>query len=106
MAKGDIVLIPFPFTDLSGTKLRPALVLVESKFDIIVSFITTQIYSKEPSDILLAPDDWNGLKKTSLLKLSKLATLDKLLSIGKIGSIVQSIHDDINQKLKELFQIP
>lgn len=106
MAKGDIVLIPFPFTDLSGDKLRPALVLVESKLDITVSFITTQIYSKDPSDILLAPSHGNGLKKTSLLKLSELATLDKSLSIGKIGSIDQSIHEEINQKLKELLQIP
>ena len=41
MKKGDIVLIPFPFTDLTGNKNRPALVLVESEEDITVCFITT-----------------------------------------------------------------
>jgi len=41
MKKGDIVLIKFPFTDLSGSKLRPALVLVESGNDVIVAFITS-----------------------------------------------------------------
>jgi mRNA interferase MazF len=42
MTKGDIVLIPFPFTDLSGIKNRPALILAEGEVDVTVSFITTQ----------------------------------------------------------------
>lgn len=43
MAKGDIILIPFPFTDLTGNKLRPAVILVETPLDLTVSFITTQL---------------------------------------------------------------
>ena len=43
MNKGDIVLITFPFTDLSGSKLRPAVILTQTTLDLTVSFITTQI---------------------------------------------------------------
>ena len=43
MKKGDIVLTLFPFTDLSGSKRRPALVLYAGKEDIILSFVTSNI---------------------------------------------------------------
>ena len=40
MNKGDIVLIPFPFTDLSGNKNRPAIILVDSEDDVTACFLT------------------------------------------------------------------
>ena len=75
MAKGDIVLITFPFTDLSGNKLRPAVVLGETTQDVTVCFITTQIEWQEPTDIVLAPNNDNGLRKLSLIRVGKIATL-------------------------------
>lgn len=44
--KGEIVLIPFPFTELTQAKLRPAIVLIENEYGITVSFITSQLKSK------------------------------------------------------------
>ncbi|WP_144060554.1 hypothetical protein [Archaeoglobus sulfaticallidus] len=41
--KGKIVSIPFPFTDLSALKFRPALVLYESNKDVVVAFISSKI---------------------------------------------------------------
>ena len=93
MEKGDIILIPFPFTDLSGNKKRPALVLVSGDIDIIVAFISTQIKWKENTDVLLNPSNENGLKKDSLVRLSKLATIDKYLAIGLADHISEREHD-------------
>lgn len=59
MIKGDIVLIPFPFTDLSGIKNRPALILVASEFDITVSFVTTQLKWREDFDVKVEPSSGN-----------------------------------------------
>lgn len=42
MAKDDIVLITFPFTDLSGPKLIPAVVLADNSLDLTVCFITNK----------------------------------------------------------------
>lgn len=106
MSKGDIVLIPFPFTNLAGTKLRPALVLIENTLDVTVSFITTQLQWMEPTDIILQPQTGNGIKKTSLVRLSKIATIDKSLIVGTIGNINQTQLTEVNLNLKILFQIP
>jgi len=103
--KGTILLIPFPFTDLSGSKLRPAVVLSESQFDVTVSFITTQLQWQEPTDVLLTPSAINKIKKLSLIRLNKLATIDKTLIKGKIGSVLPAQLIEINQKLKIIFQI-
>lgn len=105
MKKGDIILVPFPFTDLTGNKKRPALVLVNGKVDITLAFISTQTKWGEETDILLEPSEENGLKKESLIRLSKLATIDKDLAIGKLGEIDQNKLIMVNQNLKRILQL-
>ena len=105
MAKADIILIPFPFTDLSDTKIRPCLILVEAEYDVTVSFITTQTGWNDSNSIVIKPTTANGLKKESLIRLNKLATIDKDLIIGKIGMLDSNEKNNVNQKLKEIFQL-
>jgi mRNA interferase MazF len=105
MIKGDVVLIKFPFTDLSGSKLRPAVVLFDSGNYLIVAFITGVLAVKSIGDISLKRNGTNGLKKDSVLKLSKLATLIKDLVAGKIGVFSDEEITEINRVLREMLQL-
>ena len=90
MQQGDLILIPFPFTDLSGSKIRPALVLIVTPLDVTLAFISTQLHWQENTDLVLNPSSTNGLKKPSLIRLSKLATVDAGLVKGKLGELSAS----------------
>ncbi len=103
MKKGDIVLIPFPFTNLKGFKKRPAVILYKDNFDIVVTFLTTKLKWSEQTDVLLKPDKDNRLKKTSLIRTNKLATLEVDLIIGKIGKLSKNNLSELDNKLKVVF---
>lgn len=105
MKKGDIVLIPFPFTDLSGIKTRPAVILCAQRSDITVAFITSQTNWQEEYDIKITGTDTNGLKKPSLIRLSKIATIDKDLVLGKLGELNAAQLKIINKNLTHLFNL-
>ncbi len=85
---GAIVLDRFPFTDLSGSKCRPALVVSrdnERRSDVVVCFITS--VSRFGPD--MAPIDASaetGLKVPSVVRFNKLATLEKGVVAGGLGS--------------------
>ena len=104
MNKGDIVLIPFPFTDLTGTKTRPALILAYSDLDVPVAFITAQTKWKE-FDFELTPSALNGHKSQSLLRINKLATVDKSLALGKLGELSKIEIETVNSQLRKLLKL-
>jgi mRNA interferase MazF len=100
-----MVLITFPFTDLSGPKLRPAVVLVDTPTDMTVCFITTQTGWQEPTDVWLQPSVTNGWHKTSLVRTRKIATLVKSLAKGLLGCLSAQETGELNTKLKTLLQL-
>jgi mRNA interferase MazF len=105
MKKGDIILVPFPFTDLKGFKKRPAVVLYNDSFDVVVSFITTNLVWNEKTDILIKPNNTNRLKRTSLIRTNKLATIKNTIIIGKIGELDRKTVDELNEKLIQIFEL-
>ncbi len=105
MNKGDIVLIPFPFTDLQGYKNRPAVVLYSDTVDVVVAFLTTKLEWANTTDVLIEPNASNRLKKTSLIRTSKIATLDIAIVLGKIGQLTSETLNELNNKLLEVFDL-
>jgi len=107
--KGKIVLIPFPFTDLTATKLRPALVLYEGEKDVVVAFISSRTDKPKPVDITIneknAEFKQTGLKLTSIIKLDKVATISKDLIIGEIGEIGPKLKKEVNHKITEIYNL-
>jgi len=108
--KNTIVLIPFPFTDLTAIKVRPAVIVSGCKTDddIIVSFISSKKTKRlHKMDVKIQSKDKNfkqtGLKTDSLIKVGKLATLSKKIVLGELGNVSESTGKEINKKLKTLF---
>lgn len=89
---GDVVLVPFPFTDQSGTKKRPAVIVSSNGYntnrrDLIIMAITSQI--RQPTgfgEALVA--DWQaaGLLKPSLLK-PVFTTIEQALVVRTMGAL-------------------
>lgn len=87
-AFGSIVLARFPFTDLSGEKRRPALVVSrdnERRDDVVVCFITS-VPRTGPDMAVLDPAPGTGLKTRSTVRFDKLATLEKSVIAGRLGA--------------------
>ena len=102
MQKGDIILVSFPFTNLKGTKRRPAVLLFAGNMDVIVCFITSKFITTSEAHLTLDPQKKNGLKKTSTIRVDKIATLDRNLIKGKIGELKGNEISEMNTKLKQI----
>ena len=82
-SQGDVVLVPFPFTDLSATKQRPALVLSPERLnkirpDLVLAAISSQVPTVlDEDEILLSTSELGaaGLPKPSIIKLGKIFTI-------------------------------
>ena len=87
---GDIVLLKFPFTDGKSYKRRPALIINDyDDGDLIVCRITSQIY-ETTNDVNINNWEKSGLRLPSVIRVHKLATLEKDLVEVKMGQIDNS----------------
>ena len=90
---GDVVLVPFPFTDQSASKKRPAVIISSDRYherrpDVIVMAVTSQILRPAGAIGEVLISDWQGagLPKASLIK-PVIATIEQGLIFRKLGSL-------------------
>lgn len=108
--KGKIVLIRFPFTNLTSSKRRPALVLLEKDIDVVVAFISSKIplvLDENAVIINKTHQEFNrtGLKVNSVIFLDKIATLSKRLISGELGEIGTLLKLEVNNKFRKIYNL-
>lgn len=103
---GEIWLVRFPFSDLTSAKLRPALILAVHREEVII----VGIFSKIPADglqnswVLIQDSDaqftQTGLKKTSLIRADKIATVSTSVFQRKLGNLSPNLSIKVQKALK------
>jgi len=102
--KGDVVVIPFPFSDLSQSKRRPALIITPLEGD---DAILCQITSKTIKDLYaISIDDSDfeagSLKQSGNIRPNRLFTADSHIILYRVGHIK---NDKLNQVIEKLVEI-
>ncbi|MFZ3112321.1 type II toxin-antitoxin system PemK/MazF family toxin [Methanothrix sp.] len=104
--KGDIVLVPFPNSDLTPGKLRPALVLYEDDIEneTTIAYISSKTPRlPSPCDVLVTRGtpsfDESGLKLNSVIKLNKIATIKDYFISGLLGSANEALQAEVDKAI-------
>ena len=105
----EIILLPYPFTDLEGTKVRPTIIISNNPFnkksaDCIMIPLTT-VMKEEPHSILINQEDLSSgkLLRPSRIRVDKIFTVEKRLIIMKIGAINSKTFKKIKLELNKIF---
>lgn len=104
LAFGDICLLKFPLSNGASHKKRPILVLLDTRDnDIIVCRITSRMYNTKYN---FHVKNWTeaGLKLPSVIRLHKIATLEKKLMYKKLGRINEPLKKQINDTFNQIIK--
>ncbi len=111
MTKHKVVLVPFPFDDLSSTKVRPAVCLTEPigpHRHVVLAFITSRVTDESlPTDLALDASDPDfpstGLRVSSTLQLHRLMTATTALIRRELGHLPPKWQTKLKDRLLEVF---
>ena len=102
----EVILVPFPFSDLTNNKKRPALVLaaITEREELICMMLTSSKLIDPKFDVPIRNLDQAGLPKQTIARISRLFTLKTSLVVKKIGKLECEEFDLIVDKLVELIR--
>ncbi len=104
---GDIILVPFPFTDQTTTKKRPAVVISSIAYnterpDLIIMAVTSQLKSSQIiGEVIIQEWQAAGLLKPSAIK-PVITTIEKRLIIKAMGQLMSEDHAALKESLKTI----
>jgi len=102
-AAGDLLLLSFPFTDVTAAKRRPALVLIDlGDDDIVVARVTSQL-AHTSFDVGLVDWQREGLLFPSVVRVHKVATLEKQLVERKLGKLTRRDWNEVRAIIRQLW---
>src|SRR3989338_6393109 len=107
----DILLVPFPFSDQSGQKVRPVLVLSHDSYnqfrdDVIVCAITSNLKINKYSIIINSKNLESGkLYDKSAIKVDSLLKINRKLVIKNIGTLDEATFQKTMNILKDIFGV-
>jgi mRNA interferase MazF len=100
---GDILLVPVMFSDGSGQKKRPVVVVYDGRdADLLVAPVTSQA-ARSARDVSVANWQRAGLRLPSSVRVEKLATLEKTTVVRRMGQIAPDDWEKITAALKQFF---
>lgn len=102
--KGDVVVLPFPFTDLTGSKRRPALVVATLSGDDLILCMITSVVRSDAYAIPLAQNDFSTgiLPQPSIIRPNRLFTADANLIVRHAGALSKAKLQTVTAKLLEI----
>ena len=103
--KGEVVVIPFSYTDLSATKKRPALVIATLRGENIILAQITTVKREDEDLISLTKKDFQSgfLKQDSFIMPSIISTAESSTVAYKVGKIKQEKIKEVEKKLCDIF---
>ena len=103
--KGDVVVFPFPYTNLSEIKKRPALIIAKPKGENIILAQITTVKREDEDLVQLTKNDFQSglLKHDSFIMPSIITTAESSSILYKIGKITQGKIKEVEKKLCEIF---
>ena len=100
---GDVILVPVAFSDGSGHKKRPVVIVFDSgDAELLVAPVTSQA-ARSPRDVPVVNWQRAGLRLPSLVRLEKLATVEKATVIRKMGGLAPDDWQNVKTVLKQFF---
>lgn len=105
----DLVLLPYPFSNLKEKKMRPALVVSSNNFNSIcsdcIAVPLTSVIKEEPFSVLINQADLSNGKliKASRIRIDKIFSVEKKIIRMKIGSVSDTFFDKIKFEISEIF---